>query len=118
VEARGKTPAGLAHEIEDRLQRYINQPHITIGVVETKPLDVSVLGECAHPGMFTLAPGAGVLQALASAGGFTEFANQNRIYVVRRNPPMKVRFSYDDLTANQGNSARFVLRSGDVVTVE
>lgn len=118
VEARGKSPGVLAHEIEDRLQKYINSPHVTIGIVESKPLAVSVLGEIAHPGMFTLQPGDGVLQALASAGGFTEFADHGRIYVVRRSPPLKVRFSYDALTANQGNAARFVLRSGDVVTVE
>lgn len=118
VQARGKTPSGLAQEIEARLQKYINSPHVTIAVSESRPLEVSVLGEIAHPGMFALAKGSGVLQALASAGGFTEYANPDRIYVVRRDPPLKVRFSYDALTSNQGNAARFVLKSGDVVTVE
>jgi polysaccharide export outer membrane protein len=76
------------------------------------------MGEVGKPGVFTLSPNSGVLQAIASAGGFSEYADDDRIYVVRRSPELRVRFTYDALQDNAGGAADFVLKNGDLVTVE
>jgi polysaccharide biosynthesis/export protein len=118
VEARGKTPAVLAREVQTKLQKFMQTPSVSIAIEESRPLNVTVMGEVGKPGVFTLAPNSGVLQAIASAGGFSEYADDDRIYVVRRTPGLRVRFTYDGLRDNAGGAADFTLKNGDLVMVE
>ncbi len=118
VKANGKTPIALAREVQQRLQKFLTSPSVSIAVEESRPLSVTVMGEVGHPGVYTLAPNSGVLQALAVAGGFGEYADDDYIFVVRRHPELRIRFTYDALRDNERSSADFVLRDGDLVTVE
>lgn len=121
IEALGRRPADLAKEIEARLKPFVVAPAVTIAVEEVQAVRVSVIGEVARPGTYALEPRAGVLDALAGAGGVSEFADRDRIFVLRKRagkPPMRVRFSYARLAAGEGRAAAFVLIAGDVVTVE
>jgi polysaccharide export outer membrane protein len=119
VNARGTRPSALRSEIEARLKDYVKEPSVTVNVDETHGMSVSVLGEVSRPGTYPVEPGAGVSQALAGAGGVTEFANRDRIFVVRGGPhPVRVRFTYDALTHGEEPASAFALRPGDVVVVE
>lgn len=120
VRALRRRPAELAREIEALLKPFVRAPTVSVIVEEIQPVRVSVLGEVARPGVFVLDPGAGVLQALASAGGTTEFAARDRIFVVRRmsgGAPIRIRFSLAKLTGDS-RAAGFMLTQGDVVMVE
>ena len=79
---------------------------------------MSVVEEVTHPGPFEVDRGEGVLQALGRAGGFTEFASKDGIYVLRDKPTERVRFRYEDLVGGDERSLKFRLRDGDVVVVE
>ncbi len=120
--AAGKTPTGLATELQLRFKDFINNPVVTVSLEESRPLSVSVLGEVTRPGVVTLEPGAGVLQAIAAAGGLTDFAHKDGLFVLRKvagDPaPRRIRFFWDALTRGEGRGARFVLVPGDVVVVE
>jgi polysaccharide export outer membrane protein len=119
IEAIGKTPTKLASDIEGSLKTVILNPSVTVSVEESKPLNISVLGEVSKPGLQTVDRNTGVAQALAAAGGLTTFAHKDRIFVVRNDPtPMRIRFSYEDLTRNVGKGHLFRLQAGDVVVVE
>jgi polysaccharide export outer membrane protein len=135
VDATGKTPAALSRELAGRFKEYVVSPMVTTTVEETQPTSVSVLGEVTHAGIYTLDASAGVLQALAAAGGFTEYASRDAIYVVRRapvidggspdtapgaaaEPPPRVRFTFSSLVQGGGRAAAFRLHAGDVVVVE
>jgi polysaccharide export outer membrane protein len=120
TEVRGKRPQDLARELEARLKEYIVSPKVTVNVDEFQPITVAVLGEVAHPGSYPLDPvNAGVLQALAGAGGLTEFANRDRIFVLRRVPSVqRIRFTFDTLNGSEPRAVTFALQSGDVVVVE
>lgn len=117
VVVQGKTPAVVAREIETALRNFINAPSVNVTVEEFQPITVSVVGEVAKPSTLSLDREAGVLQAIADAGGLTENANRDGIFVLRESPtPQRIRFTYDLLTENP--SLRFHLRTGDVVVVE
>jgi polysaccharide export outer membrane protein len=119
TEVRGKRPSDLARELESKLKEYMVTPRVTVNIDEFQAIAVSVLGEVVHPGSYPLDANAGVLQALASAGGMTEFASRDRIFVLRRRPTLKrVRFTFDMLSQNEPHAAAFVLQTGDVVVVE
>jgi len=122
VVAAGATPAALARTIQDKLKDFIVNPVVTVTLEEPRPLLVSVLGEVTKPGSFVLEQNAGVLQAVAAAGGLTTFASKDAIMVIRQRPeggaPQRIRFTWESLTQLKGRAAAFRLQGGDVVVVE
>jgi polysaccharide biosynthesis/export protein len=119
IDVRGRKPSALKGELEARLKDYVNAPSVTVSVEEFQPITVSVLGEVTKAGSFALDPRASVAQVLASAGGLTDFASKDRIFVVRALPkPLRVRFTYEDVTRGGASSAGFALHDGDLVVVE
>jgi polysaccharide export outer membrane protein len=118
VVVAGKAPAAVAREMENGLKSFINSPNVTVTVDESAPVTVSVIGEVGHPGTIPIDRDTSLLQVLASAGGLTENAGRDDIYVLRESPvPRRIRFTYDLLTRTPPTS-RFRLRRGDVVVVE
>jgi polysaccharide export outer membrane protein len=123
VPAAGLGPRELARALELRLTGYVNGPHVTVALDEERLLSISVVGEVAKPGVYDLLAGSGVLQAVASAGGLTPWASDDRLFVLRRNPdggprPLRIRFTRAALERGEDGSASFRLRRGDVVVAE
>ena len=63
-------------------------------------------------------PGSNVLHALAAAGGLSDYADSDKVFVVRKSLPQRVRFRYADLRSQDPKSIAFTLQAGDVVVVE
>jgi polysaccharide export outer membrane protein len=122
VEAAGLTPSALSKRIQARLKEFVVNPVVTVSLEDLRPVSVSVLGEVVRPGQYPLDQGAGVLHALAAAGGMTAFADKESIYVIRTRKgggePERIRFTYVSLAGAQGRAASFRLHGGDVVVVE
>lgn len=119
------TPAEAAGRIGAKLKAYVLNPIVTVTLEEPVGLNVSVLGEVARPGVYDIDGNAGVLRALAAAGGLTPFADREGIYVLRAgywsspgSPPARIRFRYQQLARGGEAAAGFRLASGDVVVVE
>jgi polysaccharide export outer membrane protein len=119
ITAADKAPATLAQELERLLKerQLVVDPRVTVHVDAMKPLSVSVLGKVARPGAFTMEPGSGVAQAIASAGGLTDFADKSQIYLTRSTPPVRLRFTFDQLTGQSGVASQFKVKNGDVIVV-
>jgi polysaccharide export outer membrane protein len=122
VEAAGLTPAALARAMEVKLKDMVANPVVTVMVDEAQPIKISVLGEVRNPGKKLLESGSGLLQALSEASGFTDYARDDAIYVLRKEPgyqvPVRIRFTYEALTRIEGDASAFRLKTGDVVVVE
>jgi len=116
--AAGKGPGVVAKEIEQRLKSYVVTPVVTVTLDEPRQPTVAVVGEVSHPGVYPIDASAGVLKALALAGGMTEFASHDDIYVLPRTGTARIRFSYRALTENETHATSFRLRAGDTVVVE
>ena len=118
VVARGKRPAQLAAEIQDRLKDIVKVPSVIVTFEAGTELKVSVVGEVRNSGIFPLEPGSNVLTALAAAGGLNDYADSDKVFVVRKSLPQRVRFRYDDLRSQAPKSIGFTLQAGDIVVVE
>jgi polysaccharide export outer membrane protein len=119
VQAEGYTPTVLAQQLEARLKDYVNKPVVTVSVDEQRTLNIPVVGDVSHQGTLTLPCDAGVLTALATAGGLLEVAHRDRIFVIRNEPkPLRIRFAWDDLQHAVGAAGSFRLRPGDQIVVE
>jgi polysaccharide export outer membrane protein len=115
--AAGLTPTALRDSITQSLKEYIASPTVTVMVVETQPQTVSVLGEVNSPGVHPLKHQMTVLDALAAAGGFGDFANTKNILIERntKNGVDTLRFNYKD--AIKPDAKPFYLQPGDIIIV-
>ncbi len=118
VPVAGTTPKQVAEAIARKLSGLVVEPHVAVSLAGTRAPTVSVLGEVRSAGSFELRPGDGVLELLARAGGLSEFARKDAIFVVRRRQELRVRFDYGRLSRGAGAAAAFELQDGDVVVVE
>ena len=84
VQAAGLTPTQLADQITASLKKFVTDPQVTVIVTQINSQRVYILGEVTRPGAYPLLPQMTFLQALSSAGGFTQFANQKKIYLLRQ----------------------------------
>jgi polysaccharide biosynthesis/export protein len=119
LDATSRTPIELRDTITKALKEYITNPTVTVIVVEALASQVYVMGEVTHPGTMQLHGPTTILQALAMAGGFKEFANTKDVKVLRPkgggNNVETIRFNYKDVI--NGDAKPFYLRSGDTVIV-
>ena len=122
VQASGLTPSALGKRIQALLKEFVVNPVVTVSLEDLRAIAVSVIGEVVRPGQFQFEQGAGVLPALAAAGGMTPFADKDGIYVIRQRKaggdPVRIRFTYQSLTGAQGRASSFRLQGGDVIVVE
>lgn len=119
LNAASHTPIELRDVITTSLKEYITNPTVTVIVVEALASQVYVMGEVTHPGTMQLHGPTTILQALAMAGGFKEFANTKDVKVLRpkggSDSIETIRFNYKDVI--NGDAKPFYLRSGDTVIV-
>jgi polysaccharide export outer membrane protein len=117
VNAAGLTSIELRDQLATALREYVTNPVVTVIVVETVPPLVYVMGEVTNPGSIPLNGPMSVLQALAMAGGFRDFANTKDIRVLRRTSRgvQTIAFNYKD--AVKGDSNHVMLQAGDTVIV-
>jgi polysaccharide export outer membrane protein len=117
LDAADQTPVELRDTITTALKAYVTNPTVTVIVVEATAAIAYVMGEVNHPGAVTLQGGPlTVLQALAMAGGFKDFADINNIRILRRTPSgvQTITFNYKD--AIRGAPPVY-MRTGDTVVV-
>jgi polysaccharide export outer membrane protein len=118
VLAAGLTPVELGTALATLLRKYVTQPQVTVIVTQINSKRVYVLGEVNHPGPMPLLPGFTLLQALASAGGFSQFANQKQIYLLRMEGGKSKRFPFNYKNAVRGDMKQnIILQSGDTIVV-
>jgi len=118
MEAAGRTPLELRDQLTTSLKEYVTNPVVTVIVVEAVASHVFVMGEVSRSGPIQLNGPTNVLQALAMAGGFRDFANTKAVKILRPLPNGKIQtfiFNYRD--AVNGTEMPLMLHSGDTIIV-
>lgn len=117
VAASGLTALELRDRIASSLAEYVNNPVVTVIVVEALASTIYVMGEVNQPGTIQLNGPMTVLQALAIAGGFKDFAKTDDIRILRNGPNgvRTIRFNYKDAVRNPGEPV--YLKRGDTIIV-
>ena len=116
VQAAGLTTLELREVLTKKLAEYMPSPEVSVIVTEVRSFKVSVIGEVARPGRFELKSWTTVLDVLALAGGFTQFAARSRIVILQPDGKTmkRIPFNYNKIAGDQEN---FYLRNGDIVLV-
>lgn len=119
VPAAGSTPAQVRDSIKERMREYKETPEVSVIVKEINSLSVFVLGEVLRPGKLQLRSETTLLQAITLSGGFTQYADSDKILVLRREggQETRMRISYKEIISGKNPAANVVLRRGDTIVV-
>jgi polysaccharide export outer membrane protein len=120
VQATGQTPLKLEQEIASRLKNYIAEPEVTVIVQQINSQKFNILGMVSRPGSFPIASASTVLDAIALAGGFRDFAKQKSIYILRQNADgsqTRIPFNYKQVVKGQNPAQNIKLQSRDTIVV-
>jgi polysaccharide biosynthesis/export protein len=120
IQAAGETPLRLEQNIATRLKSYIEEPEVTVIVQQINSEKFNILGMVSKPGTYPLVGSATVLDAIALAGGFRDFAKQKSIYILRENPDgtqTRLPFNYKEVVKGRNNAQNVLLQPRDTIIV-
>lgn len=120
LQASGRTANQLEDEITKKLKDYVSEPEVTVIVQEIRSLKFNVLGMVMKPGSYTLTKPMTVIDAIATAGGFRDFAKKKDIYVLRRGQDgtqTRLAFNYKEVIKGRNAAQNVALESNDTVVV-
>ncbi|MFW5936958.1 MAG: polysaccharide biosynthesis/export family protein [Desulfosalsimonas sp.] len=119
VTAAGKTPSALAEQITGKLSQYFEDPSVTVILSESRSKAYYILGQVQEPGEYAITRPVTVLQAVARAGGFAEWAKKDRIMIVS-GPGSSgeiTYFNYDRFLGGKTENKNVAISPGDTIVV-
>jgi polysaccharide export outer membrane protein len=117
--AAGRAPNDLAAEIQSKLSRFLEVPQVTLAVSQTVSARFYMLGEVAKPGVYPIPSRVTILQALALAGGFREFAKKESLLIIRQKADHQIAipFNFKDVEAGVKLDQNIFIEPGDTIVV-
>jgi len=127
VQAAGSTPMQLRESLATALARYLASPTVSVIVREVHSFKVTVIGEVKTPGRYELKSRTTILDALAMAGGTSDYADRERIAILRQRGAStdRIPFSLDKVLSRHAPSSgtgvekniNLCLAPGDIIVV-
>ena len=116
IHLEGLTRSQAVTRIEQKLEPFLQDAIVTIRFLNFR---VSVLGEVARPGVFTIgSERVTILEALAMAGDMTIFGRRHNVLIIRENQG-EIEFARLNLNSDEiFTSPFFFLQQNDVIYVE
>lgn len=120
VSVKGLTPPKLQAKLTKELRAYLSNPEVTVIVQQVNSQKFNIVGEVMRPGSYVLARPMTVLDAIAVAGGFRDFAKAKKIYVLRHlhdGSRIRIPFNYKEVIKGKKSYQNVELEVGDTIVV-
>jgi polysaccharide export outer membrane protein len=118
IDAGGNTAEELARSIEQQLAgRYVRNPDVTVNIRNSVSQVVTIDGQVVEPGLYPVTNQMTLLRALASAKGFSEFASQEEVVILRTVNGQRMAALYDVAAIRQGAYGDPPIYANDIVMV-
>ncbi|HUL22587.1 MAG TPA: polysaccharide biosynthesis/export family protein [Thermodesulfobacteriota bacterium] len=119
IKAAGLTPLQLKEVLTRKFKEFIENPIVSVTVLEENSCKVYVTGLVKNPGVYRLRSETTVVQVISLAGGLTDWANPKKILVVRKEDGREKRITvnYKKIMGGSNTSSNVVLKAGDTVIV-
>lgn len=119
VKVSGMSPLQIQDLIAQKLKAFVNDPKVTVTVLEIHSKRAFITGEVTHPGLYPLNTEVTVLQLIAQAGGLTPFAKSESIVVLRmvNGTQQRLKFRYKEVVHGKNTEQNIMLQPGDTVVV-
>lgn len=119
VQAQGKTALELKETLTEGFKKYVRTPDVTVIVGQINSKRVSVVGQVASPQSIALQVDMRVVDAIAIVGGFSTFANQKNVKILRPEGGrvLTYRFNYKSYLKGENPENNILLEAGDTIVV-
>jgi polysaccharide export outer membrane protein len=120
IQAAGRSPLQLEQDITEKLKNFITTPEVTVIVQQVNSRKYNMLGEIQRPGSYPLVSTTTIMDAIAAAGGFRDFAKKTGVYVLRKSADGKesrLNFNYKDFIKGKNSSQNFKIEPNDTIIV-
>lgn len=120
IQAAGKTPMQLEHDITEKLKGFITAPEVNVTVLQVNSRKYNMLGEIGRPGSYPLTGTMTIMDAIAKAGGFRDFAKKTGVYVLRKGADgreIHLKFNYKDFIKGKDTNQNINLEPNDTIIV-
>jgi polysaccharide export outer membrane protein len=122
LQAAGKAPTALGHDIQTALKQYVRSPVVTVivqGFVGETAQQIRVVGQAVQPKALQYKQGMTLLDVMIAVGGLSDYAAGNRAQIVRRvnGEEKQIRVRLDDLLNNGDIKQNVRMMPGDVLII-
>jgi len=120
ISASGLTPDKLRENLEAKLDKFFEQPVVSLVILEIHSEEVHLMGAVARPGAYSLGRQLTIIELLARAGGFTDSAKTDQVVINRRNSrgeTERIVFNYKQFIEGKSLNTNILLKSGDMIIV-
>jgi polysaccharide export outer membrane protein len=119
VDVKGLTPEQLRVRLTAEAQKYVQDPNVTVVVKQITSRRVYIVGQVSRPGPYSLTTSMTVLQLLSTAGGLLEYADEEKITIMRtvNGKTMNFNFNYKDILNRKNLKQNIELKPDDTVLV-
>ena len=119
VKAAGLTPLQLKEVLMRKFKEFVENPIVSVTVMEANSYKVYVTGLVKSPGVYRLRSETTVVQIISLAGGLTEWANQKKIVIVRKEDgrEKRIKVNYKKIMGGSDSSSDVILKAGDTIII-
>ena len=119
VQAAGYTARQLKDVLTNKLKEFVESPNVSVTVVEANSYKVYISGQVKSPGVYRLRTETSLLQFISMVGGFTDWANQSKIILIRQEngKEKRVIINYKKIVQGKDLDSNIILKAGDTIIV-
>ncbi len=120
LQASGRTPLQLENDISAKLKNYITAPEVTVIVEQINSKKFNVMGQVSKPGAYPLGQPLTIMDAIALAGGFRDFAKTKDVYILRQRPDgseYRIPFNYKEFIKGKNPAQNVRVEPRDTIII-
>ena len=119
VQAAGVTPLQLKEVLIEKFKKFIDNPSVSVIVMEANSFKVYVSGQVRTPGVYRIRSETSLMQIIPMAGGFTDWANRKKILIIRKEngKEKRITVNYKKIVEGKEPISNSILKSGDTIIV-
>lgn len=119
IQAAGLTARQLKGMLTQKLKEFVENPNVSVIVMEANSFKVYVSGQVRSPGVYRLRSETSILQMIPMAGGFTDWANQKKILIIRKEngKEKRITVNYKKIVEGEDQNLNILLKPGDTIIV-
>ena len=117
--SRNHKIAQIREDITEKLKEFVDNPRVSVIVLQANSMKIFVQGEVARPGVYQLGSDTTLLHAISLAGGFNEWAKKKKIIIMREagGKTLRITVDYEKIIADKKMNQNIVLERGDTIIV-
>src|SRR4030042_3630525 len=119
MKAAGLTPLQLKEVLTTRFKEFIENPIVSVTVMEANSCKVYLMGQVRNPGVYRLRSETAIVQIIPLAGGFTDWGNPKKVLIIRKEDgkEKRIKVNYKKIMAGKDPSSNIILKAGDTIII-